>query len=228
MIRVCQCIEEARKHDDVIALFQDEFTFYQPPTVANGWDIKGKPQPLARLGYKGDKKRRIGGVLNVVTGEVTFAHNTKIGVKELRKFCTQIRRQYHTAITIYIIMDNWPIHYHPKVVQVATENDLQFIPLPTYAPWTNPIEKLWRWLYQDILHHHRHADQWELLIKMVSGFLKQFEGGSEELLKYVGLSEGKIPAAPPNWKEIINTKETIQIPQNETQHTEFYREILPV
>ena len=76
MIRVCQCIEEARKHDDVIALFQDEFTFYQPPTVANGWDIKGKPQPLARLGYKGDKKRRIGGVLNVVTGEVTFTHNT--------------------------------------------------------------------------------------------------------------------------------------------------------
>ena len=228
MIRVCQCIEDARKHDDVITLFQDELTFYQSPTVANGWDRKGKPQPLARLGYKGNKKRRIGGALNVVTGEVTFAHSTKFGIKELKKLCTQIRRQYHTATTINIIMDNWPIHYHPDVIQAATDNNLQFIPLPTYAPWTNPIEKLWRWLYHDILHHHHHANQWNILIKMVSKFLKQFEEGSQELIKYVGLSEGKIPAAPHNWKEITDPRETSQHIQNDTHHTELCREITPV
>ena len=202
MVRVCQCIEEARAQDEIITVFLDELTFYQHPTLANDWRLIGKSQPLARLGYKGDKKRRVIGALNVVTGEVTFDHHPKIGVCPLVSFCKQIRKKYHSAKTIYVIMDNWPIHYHPKVVQAATENELQFIPLPTYAPWTNPIEKLWRWLYQDILHLHRNADQWNFLIQRVSNFLNGFEEGSEDLLKYVGLSQGKIPAAPLNWKGI--------------------------
>jgi hypothetical protein len=31
---------------------------------------------------------------------------------------------------------------------------LQSVWLPTYAPWLNPIEKLWRWLRQDVLKMH--------------------------------------------------------------------------
>ena len=228
IIRVCQCIEEARTHDDVIALFQDEFTFYQQPTVANGWDRKGKSQPLARLGCKGNRKCRIVGALDVSNGAVIFDQRSKIGVVALVAFCKQIRKQYPSARIIYVIMDNWPIHYHPKVLQAAVEANLQFVPLPTYAPWTNPIEKLCRWLYQDILHLHRHTDQWILIMKLVTSFLNQFEQGSEELLPYVGLSNGKIPAAPPDWKEIIDYKETILIPENGAQYTEPHREELPV
>ena len=145
MIRVCLCIEEARTHDDVIALFQDEFTFYQQPTIADGWDLKGKSQPLAKLGYNSNKKCRIVGVLDVSTGTVIFDQRSKIGVRALVAFCKQIRKQYPTARIIYVIMDNWPIHNHPKVLQAAAEANLQFIPLPTYAPWPNHIEKLWRW-----------------------------------------------------------------------------------
>jgi transposase len=32
--------------------------------------------------------------------------------------------------------------------------------LPTYAPWLNPIEKLWRWVRQDILKMHRWVEDW--------------------------------------------------------------------
>lgn len=173
--------------------------------------MRGKLQPLARLGYRWDKKRRIVGVLNVIDGSVSFAHDSKIGVKELGEFYRQIRRQYQTAETIYLIMDNWPIHYHPDVVEAEEENNLRRISLPTYAPWTNPIEKLWRWLYQDILHLHHHADHWWLLIKKVCDFLESFKNGSQELLRYVGLSDGRIPASPPNWRELIRQREQITI-----------------
>jgi len=228
MIRVCQCIEEARTFVDVIALFQDEFTFYQQPTVANGWDHRGKSQPLARLGNNSNKKCRIVGTLDVSNGAVTFDQRIKIGVRALVAFCKQVRKQYPTARKIYIIMDNWPVHNHPKVLQAARKANLTFISLPTYAPWTNPIEKLWRWLYQDILHLHRHADRWELLKKMVADFLKQFEHGSDDLLRYVGLSNGRIPAAPPNWKEIADPKETILLPENGLQYSQNLKEILTV
>ena len=59
--------------------------------------------------------------------------------------------------------------------------------LPTYAPWLNPIEKVWRWLRQDVLKLHRQADNWEALQTRVHGFLDQFATGSKRLLEYVGL-----------------------------------------
>lgn len=51
----------------------------------------------------------------------------------------------------------------------------------------NPIEKLWRWLRQDVVHHHRRADAWEELKAAVKAFLDGFADGSTALLTYVGL-----------------------------------------
>jgi len=45
-----------------------------------------------------------------------------------------------------IAWDNWPIHKHVQVEAVAAEQRITLLYVPTYAPWTNPIEKLWRWL----------------------------------------------------------------------------------
>jgi transposase len=59
--------------------------------------------------------------------------------------------------------------------------------LPTYASWLNPIEKLWRWLKQDVLHLHRLAHDLMKLRQRVLDFLDQFTSGSQPLLHYVGL-----------------------------------------
>ncbi|MDE0314348.1 MAG: transposase [Candidatus Poribacteria bacterium] len=64
---------------------------------------------------------------------------------------------------------------------------IEILQLPTYAPWTNLIEKLWRWVRQSVLHLHRIADDWQALQQRVMAFMQQFQGGSEKLLRYVGL-----------------------------------------
>lgn len=64
---------------------------------------------------------------------------------------------------------------------------IQLVPLPTYASWCNPIEKLWRKLRQDCLHLHRLADDLTALRQQVLTFLQQFASGSNALLRYVGL-----------------------------------------
>jgi hypothetical protein len=51
----------------------------------------------------------------------------------------------------------------------------------------NPIEKLWRWLRQDVLKLHRLAEDWQKVRGRVRGFLDQFAHGSQRLLEYVGL-----------------------------------------
>ncbi len=64
---------------------------------------------------------------------------------------------------------------------------IQLVRLPTYAPWTNPIEKLWRWLYQEVLHLHRLADKLGELRAQIDAFLERFANGSLDLLRYIGL-----------------------------------------
>jgi DDE superfamily endonuclease len=65
---------------------------------------------------------------------------------------------------------------------------IQIVQLPTYASWCNPIEKLWRWLKQDLIHLHRSAHDLDQLRGQIRTFLDAFATGSQELLHYVGLS----------------------------------------
>jgi transposase len=65
---------------------------------------------------------------------------------------------------------------------------IQIVQLPTYASWYNPIEKLWRWLKQDLIHLHRYASDLDQLRTHIRTFLDAFATGSQELLHYVGLS----------------------------------------
>jgi hypothetical protein len=65
--------------------------------------------------------------------------------------------------------------------------------LPTYAPWLNPIEKLWRWLRQEVLKMPRWVEDWPQVKQRVPDFLDQFAQGSPDLLRSVGLmGKGKL------------------------------------
>src|SRR5262249_33690573 len=87
-----------------------------------------------------------------------------------------------TTRGLYVIQNNWSIHRHPDVLE-ALKGWPQIEPvwLPTYAPWLNPIEKLRRWLRQDVLNLHRLTDDWQALRERVRAFLDQFKDGSQRL-----------------------------------------------
>jgi len=84
---------------------------------------------------------------------------------------------------------SWSLAPSPAAVKRwgALQLPIQLVVLPTYASWCNPIEKLWRWLNQDVLHLHRQANDLKALRALVADFLAQFAQGSSTLLRYVGL-----------------------------------------
>lgn len=198
----------------VVVLFQDELTYYRQPTLARAYEAEGHVQPLARRSYRSNTARRVVATLDAFTGRVLSHQGSLIGVQELIRFYAQVAAAYPQAQTIYLVQDNWPVHFHPDVLAAlqpqttpfpwhrpanwSTEPSakarhlnlpIQLRPLPTYASWTNPIEKLWRFLKQEVLHLHRLADDWVGLQQRVDEFLEQFGQGSSELRRYVGLRE---------------------------------------
>lgn len=177
---------------------------------------RGRCQPRARLGHSSNTLTRVVATLEHGTGRVVYRRASKITIATLVQFFQDLRAAYPQAERIYVVMDNWPIHIHPDVLVALEAQEtrhlrplppswpaqpsakavkqwgqlqlpIQLIPLPTYASWCNPIEKLWRKLRQELTHLHPWAADLARLREEIDGFLNQFAAGSTDLLRYVGL-----------------------------------------
>lgn len=198
--------------EQYVLLYLDELTYYRQPSLARAYDLVGHHQPLARRSYQGDSSFRIIGAVNALTGQLTYRQASKISLPLLSNFYAAIQADYPQASQIYVVLDNWPVHFHPDVLArlqpqqwpwppklpakwptqpsakaVKANLPLQLLGLPTYASWLNPTEKLWRWLKQEVLHLHPYANDWAGLKQRVADFLAQFRTGSLDLLRYSGL-----------------------------------------
>lgn len=189
--RLHRCLRDAARHPDtVVALFLDEFGYQRWPEVAPTWGLEAA---VAQRAGNNQQWRTIG-ALNALTGQVTYLDGYIVGREQVSAFYTRLDRAYPAMDLIYVIQDNWNIHTHPDVLTtLARYPRIKPVWLPTYAPWLNPIEKLWRWVRQDILKMHRWVEDWPLVKQRVHDFLDQFAHGSQDLLRYVGLvGKGKL------------------------------------
>lgn len=190
--------EAARTPEEIEVVFIDQMGYGRWPDATAEWTEQAPAarRTAERVGSN-ERKWRLIGALNVRSGQVTSLDNYIVGRKQVIRFLRLLDATYPDAKRLYVVLDNWSIHRHPDVQEVLQSLPrLELVWLPTYAPWLNPIEKLWRWLRQDVLYLHRQADDWDALQKRVHGFLEQFATGSQELLQYVGLlGEGRLAQA---------------------------------
>lgn len=193
--RILSAYQEVLAHPEtVVLLFQDELTYYRRARLKQRWQKRGATAKKHHQATGANTKARITATLNALTGQVLFLQRSKVGRDELAAFYAQVRQAYPTATRIYLVQDNWPIHYHPEVLDALEQHQLTPLFLPTYASWLNPIEKLWRWLRQDILHDHDEAKSFKRLRQRVAEWLTQFAQRSVALLHYVGiLTKDEIP-----------------------------------
>jgi hypothetical protein len=193
-----KCIElemvlwEARRYPDtVVAVFLDQMGFARWPDPGPDW---GPERPVADRRKAKQGLWRLMGALNPFTGQVNYLDNYIVGREKVIACYGQLVEAYPQAQRLYAIQDNWSIHKHPEVLEALKAwPQIEPVWLPTYAPWLNPIEKLWRWLRQDVLKMHRWVEDWPRVKQRVHDFLDQFAHGSHALLRYVGLvGKGKL------------------------------------
>ncbi|HEU5102636.1 MAG TPA: transposase [Roseiflexaceae bacterium] len=171
-----------------VLVYLDEVTIERQPSLAPAYHARGRrEQPRARRSWSANTETRVVATLAAHDGRVVFRRG-RVSIDALVAFYQQLRAAYPDAERIYVVQDNWPVHFHPDVL-VALEPQqtrwplprpkswaataskraerkwahlklpIQLVPLPTYASWCNPIEKLWRKLRQDLTHLHLWADE---------------------------------------------------------------------
>ena len=178
-------VQAQRPGSEVVVLYGDEVSFYRHPTLAHS-DAPHGQAPVARCSASRHTRYRVCGAITVETGALTYLAHSKIRGVNRKRFLKPLRRT-DPARTLMLIWDTWPPHQHPAVLATAAALDIHLLWRPTYAPWTNPIEKLWRWCKQDLLHHHRWTERWAGLRQRVRAWLDRFTRPSPDLLRYVGL-----------------------------------------
>ncbi len=206
------CAQAEAAPNRFVVLYLDELTFYRQPSLGCAYEAMGPVQPLALRSHRSNTTARILATLNHCTGQVLYRQSNHTTIATLANFWSDVAQVYAEAERIDIVVDNWPLHYHPDVLaplqaqafahppalpanwptqpSAHAKHDnlpIRLLPLPTYASWLNPIEKLWRKLKQEWLHLHRYSDDWLALKAHIAAFLDTFATGSDALLRYVGL-----------------------------------------
>lgn len=184
--------EAAREAPESIrVLYADEASYYRLPHTGRNWGRRGsggRAQPTAPHKPGANTRRRIVGAIDTYDGQVLSDSGSVIGVRALCRFLRKIRRHYSPQVRLVLIWDNWPPHYHAEVLRVATEERIELLYTPTYSPWCNPIEKLWKKLRHEVLRLHRHSHAWKELRVIVDRFLLALLYPNPDLLRYVGLA----------------------------------------
>lgn len=172
----------------LVLLYEDELTYYRCPSVLCDYALVGSDGPRANQGSGYNSSRRIAGCLDALTGHLITWQRSAFDHQTFLRYLLAVEAYYPKAECIYIALDNWPVHFQPDVLTRLQSSKITLVFLPTYAPWLNPIEKVWRKLKQEILHLHRYSSRWKELQERVQYWLEQYNQPSAQLLHYVGLS----------------------------------------
>lgn len=185
----------ARANPGAVALlYADEFTYRRRPSVAAAWAPAGADLPRADQGWTGDRTRRVAACLDALTGRLLWWQRARFDRRTLGRFFRAVAAAYPAAEVLYLALDNWPVHFHPDLLAALAGTPIVLLPLPTYAPWTNPVEKVWRRLTQEALHLHDLRDDWGAVQAAVERALARFAADPAGLLRYAGLGpDGPCP-----------------------------------
>ena len=115
------------------------------------WSPKGQ-QIMIRT--PGQPKKHYGiGAVNYHTGETVVLIRKRKRRREIAELLQTLVTKHPTG-TIYVAWDNVSTHQDDEIEAVvrAAAGRLVLLYLPTYSPWLNPIEMLWRHFRREVTH----------------------------------------------------------------------------
>lgn len=126
------------------------------------------------------------GAINYHTGETTVLvrrHKRRPEIAEL----LQALVDQPPGQTIYVAWDNASTHEDAEIEAVVrgAAGRLVLLYLPTYSPWLNPIEMLWRYFRKEVTHCEL-FESMKALIEATLEFFKRCNTTPARLLSVIG------------------------------------------
>jgi transposase len=143
---------------DEVAVFEDEVDINTNPKIGSMWMRKGQQ---AQVETPGDNaKRYLAGSMNWRTGTLWVTQGSKRDGALFVQHLDDLRRRLRRYRVIHVICDNARFHQAAKCKRLAEYlkqwgHRMVLHYLPLYAPETNPIERVWWHLHDEITRNHQ-------------------------------------------------------------------------
>jgi hypothetical protein len=199
LARIRAAYQQMQQHPTrVVLLYLDEHLVGRYPTVARCYSSTGAPGMQARQYAGYNSMLRIVGCLDAASGAVLAKRYGSVNVDNFLKFLQLVEQQYPEAEVIYIALDNWSVHINERVLPAlqARQSKIQLLFQPTYAPWTNPIEKVWLRFNEDVSHMHPHWAKWQPWRLRIDEWIAQVRPASQAMLQATGVASLSYLAPP--------------------------------
>lgn len=101
------------------------------------------------------------GAVDVQQGDVVFHRASSANAETFLDFLRLLKEKYADRFLVFVL--NHARIHHTKMVQAFLDGEegdaFHFIFLPPYSPQLNPIERLWKWLKDEVIANVFHKDQ---------------------------------------------------------------------
>lgn len=126
------------------------------------------------------------GAVNYHTGETVVIIRKRKRRLEVAELLRTLVEKHPTG-TIYVTWDNACTHQDDEVEAVvrAAAGRLVLLYLPTYSPWLNPIEMLWRHFRREVTHCEL-FETVKVLIEASYDFFRRYNQTPEKVLSIIG------------------------------------------
>ncbi len=164
--------------------YADEFNLSWHPTLRAMWSPKGQ-QVMIPTPAQPRKQYGVGAV-NYHTGE-TLVHIRRRKRRLETAELLQALLDRHPSGTVYVAWDNASTHADDAIEAVvrAAAGRLVLLYLPTYSPWLNPIEMLWRHMRREVTH----CELFETMAALVTAaydFFARYNQTPDRVLSIIG------------------------------------------
>ena len=164
--------------------YADEFNLSWFPTVRALWSPRGQQ---IMIPTPGQPTKRYGlGAVNYHSGETVVLFRTRKRRREVAELLEALLRKHPTG-TVYVAWDKADTHADDEVEAVvrSAAGRLVLLYLPTYSPWLNPIEMLWRHLRREVTHCEL-FDNIKALVEAAQHFFARYNLMPQRILSVIG------------------------------------------
>lgn len=159
---------------DETAVFEDEVDVNLNPKIGSMWMRRGQQAEVETPGD--NEKRYLAGSMNWRTGSVLTTEGTKRDGALFVRHLEDLRHRLRRYRVIHVICDNARFHQAARCKRVQAYlacwgHRLVLHYLPSYAPETNPIERVWWHLHDEITRNHC-CHSLEALLELVFRWLE--------------------------------------------------------
>lgn len=164
--------------------YADEFNLSWMPTLRAMWSPKGQQ---VMISTPAQPKKRYGlGAVNYHTGETVVLIRRRKRRVETAELLQAILDRHPTG-TVFIVWDTASTHQDDEVEAMVrgAAGQLVLLYLPTYSPWLNPIEMLWRHMRREVTH----CELFETLAALVVAaydFFARYNQTPDRVLSIIG------------------------------------------